>query len=390
MKKKIIFITEALWIGGIETALVNLLKSLDYEKYEVTCLILRNDQTMASRLPERVRLLVADRHDAVSFRERYRYARLYHLTEKSENPSRLHRAMMWAVPAIKWVENQLYIRYIQENLKNEYFDTCVIYSDRAAETAVRAIRAEKFLLFYHHGAMRRVYHDEIGYRRSEAIIAVSRNVENALRKYRSAHAAKMTTVHNFTDVEAIREKSREQTPEAFEEDVFHIVSCGRISPEKGMDLAVEACAALVAAGHTRLHWWLVGGGPAEAQVRERIRQLHMESHVTLLGMRNNPYPYMARADLYVQPSRVEGYPMTILEALLLGKPVVATHTEGAREILRDAENGLLCPIDSARLAQTVERLLTQREQLHRLQQAAQNMDFAQRNRQNVALLETLL
>ncbi len=155
MKKKIIFVTEALWIGGIETALVNLLNRLDYEKYDVTCLILRNDQTMVPRLPKQVRLLVADRHEAASFSRAYRWPRLYHLTEESANPSRLHRAMMWAVPAIKWAENRLYIRYIRENLKNEQFDTCVIYSDRAAETAVRGIRAEKYLMFYHHGAMRR-------------------------------------------------------------------------------------------------------------------------------------------------------------------------------------------------------------------------------------------
>ena len=176
MKKKILFMTEALWIGGIETALVNLLKSLDYEKYEVTCLILRNDQTMAPRLPAQVRLLVADRHDAVSFPKSYRYARLHHLTEESANPSRLHRAMMWAVPAIRWVENRLYIRYIRENLKKEHFDICVIYSDRAAEAAVRGIRADRYLMFYHHGAMRRVYHDEIGYRKCEKIIAVSHAV----------------------------------------------------------------------------------------------------------------------------------------------------------------------------------------------------------------------
>jgi len=390
MKKKILFVTKALWIGGIETALTNLLRQLDPEKYEITCLLLQDVQTMAHRLPQTCRLLVADREHTVSFPSPYRFARLFHLAEEPQNPSRLHRLLIFLTPAVRWAENRLYIRYVRRAMAGERFDTCVIYSDVAAETAVRAIRAEKFLLFYHHGAMRRVYHDEIGYRRSEAIIAVSRNVENALRKYRSAHAAKMTTVHNFTDVEAIREKSREQTPEAFEEDVFHIVSCGRISPEKGMDLAVEACAALVAAGHTRLHWWLVGGGPAEAQVRERIRQLHMESHVTLLGMRKNPYPYIGRADLYVQPSRVEAFGLTILEAQILGRPVVSTDTAGAAELLRDGENGLLCPIDSQQLAQTVERLLTQREQLHRLRQAAQNMDFAQRNRQNVALLETLL
>lgn len=357
MKKKIIFVTEALWIGGIETALVNLLKSLDYKKYDVTCLILRNDQTMAPQLPKQVRLLVADRDGAVSFQASYRYARFCHLTEESSNPSRLHKAMMWAVPAIKWVENRLYIRYIRENLKNEHFDTCAIYSDRAAEAAVRGIRADQYLMFYHHGAMRREYHDEIGYRKSEKIIAVSHAVEQKLQAFRPAYAHKMMTLHNLTDVEGIRQKAEEPIDEVFSSDRFHVVSCGRVAREKGMDLAVEACAELVAQGHN-IHWWIVGGGPAEQEVRDKIAELGMENHVTVLGMKNNPYPYIKCADLYVQPSRVESYGLTITEAMVLEKPIISTDTDGAR-VLAELEPAMcLCEGTSERIASAVAGFLT--------------------------------
>lgn len=388
--KKIIFVTEALWIGGIETALMNLLQSLDYEKYDVTCLILRNDQTMAPRLPEQVRLLVADRHDAVSFRERYRYARLYHLTEESSNPSRLHRAMMWAVPVIRWLENRLYIRYIRENLQDEHFDTCVIYSDRAAETAVRGIRADKYLMFYHHGAMRREYHDEIGYRKCEKIIAVSNTVEQKLRGFCPEHAHKMMTIHNLTDVDGIRRKAEEPIGDIFSPDRFHIVSCGRVSREKGMDLAVEACARLVEMGHENIHWWIVGGGPAEAAVQAKIAELHMEKHVTMLGMQNNPYPYIRQADLYVQPSRFEGYPMTILEALIVGQCVVSTDNGGAREILADGETGLLCPISGDAIARYVSDLLCDPRRLAALRRNVAALDMDAMNRNIREQLEELL
>lgn len=69
MKKKLIFITEALWIGGIETALVNLLNRLDYDQYNVTCLILRDCQEMAYRITPKCRLIVSDRQHAVTFRK---------------------------------------------------------------------------------------------------------------------------------------------------------------------------------------------------------------------------------------------------------------------------------------------------------------------------------
>ncbi len=390
MKKKIIFVTEALWIGGIETALVNLLNQLDYETYDVTCLILRNYQEMAHRLPKQVRLLVADRHGAVSFGKPYHWTRLYHLTEESANPSRLHKAMMWVVPAIKWVENRLYIRYIRENLRGEHFDTCVIYSDRTAEIAVRGIHADRYLMFYHHGAMRRVYHDEIGYKRSERVITVSNHQAEKLRAFRPEYANKIVAVHNLVDVEQIREKGMEEKPESFSPEQFHIVSCGRVSREKGMDLAVEACAKLVTTGHKQIHWWIVGGGPAEEEVWEKIRQLGMEQYVTMLGMKDNPYPYIARADLYVQPSRYEGYPLSILEALILGKPVVSTDNGGAGEILQPEVTGLLCPISAEGIAEAVEKLLFQPEDLERLRENVRSCDMDEENRTAIRQLEEYL
>ena len=358
MKKKIIFVSEALWIGGIETALVNLLNRMDYEKCDITLLLRRAifDGDLRDRLPGQCRVVTFDREDGS-----YRWARLYHLTEESENPSGFHKAMMWAVPMIKWIENRLYIRYVKKQMHGERFDTCAIYSDVAAETAVRAIRAGKFLMFYHHGAMRKVWHDEIGYRKADKIIAVSGAVEQKLRSFRPKYADKMMTIHNLTDVEGIRAKGAEPVLEKFPEDKFNIVSCGRVSHEKGMDLAVEACAELVKMGHENLHWWIVGGGPAEDEVHARIAELHMEGYVTMLGMKCNPYPYIKQADLYVQPSRFESYGLTIAEAMVLGKQIVSTDTDGAKELIRDSENGMLCAINTHSIARAVENAMSSKK-----------------------------
>ena len=390
MKKKILFITEALWIGGIETALVNLLRRMDYDKYDVTCLILRGSLEMADKIHPSCRLLVADREKAFTFSKAYKFSRLYHLTEHSDTPSRLHRAMMWAVPAIKWVENRLYIRYIRGQMKSQHFDTCVIYSDRAAETAIRAINAARYLMFYHHGAMRKEYHDEIGYRRSDKIISVSGHVEQMLRRFRPKYTDKMTTLHNLTDVEGIRTKAEAPIPEQFEDNIFHIVSCGRVSREKGMDLAVEACAKLLKMGHDNIHWWIIGGGPDFQTVQAKAAELHLDDHLTLLGMQNNPYPYIRRADLYVQPSRFEGYPMTVLEALVLGKPVVSTDNGGAGEMLTEGVTGTFCSISSEGIAQAVHGLLINQTALEQMRNNVEQTDMDAGNRQTLRSLEELL
>ena len=383
MKKKIIFVTKALWIGGIETALVNLLNHLDYEKYEVTCLILQDDRTMAHHLPKACRLIVADREKKISFRNPYRYAGLFHLTEASSNPSFLHQLLMFTVPAIRWIENRLYIRYIRREMAEERYNTAIIYSDVAAETTVRGVKADKYLMFYHHGAMRKVYHDEIGYRKSEKIIAVSRNVEMELRKFRPAYADKMMTIHNLTDPEDIRRKSEAFIPDGYEASKFNIVSCGRICREKGMDLAVEACARLVEMGHDNIHWWIVGGGPEEEILRERIQELKLERYVTMTGMQRNPYPYMKLADLYVQPSRVDGYPMTVLESLILGIPVIATETDGAKEMIREGVYGSLCSCEAQKLVGTIAEMIGSKNRLSYMKENVLRINFAERNRNSL-------
>lgn len=372
MKKKLIFIMQALWIGGIETALVNLLGQLDCDQYDVTCLILRNETQLASRLPPSCRLIVADR-------ENYPFAWLAHLTEEPEAPSRLHRALSWLVPALGWVENRLFIRHIRKMLRGEKFDTAVIYSDAAAEAAARAVPADKFLLFYHHGAMRKVRGDEIAYRKCEKIITISHHQEAALRRFRPRYAHKMTTIHNLTDAAEVGRRARAFAPN-FDRRKCNIVTCGRLHRDKGMDLAVEACAALVAAGHEDIQWWIIGGGPEEAALRGQIVGLRLENHIFLLGMRENPCPYIAGADLYVQPSRVEGYPMSILEAQILGIPVLATDTGGARELL---EEDCLREISGYAIAAGVEAFLQNPFPAHQ-------RDWEAENRANMEKLEALL
>lgn len=358
MKKKIIYVTKALWIGGIETALVNLLKHFNYEDYEVTLLVLHAELNMLEQIPDSCKVIVVDRERAVSFEDRYKYTRLYHLTEKSEHPSKFHTAMMWSVPVIRWIENQCYISYVKKHLETEKYDTCIIYSDVVAEIAIKAVKADKYLMVYHHGAMRHVYHDKIAYRKCEKIIAVSENQALALREFVPGAAEKIVTIHNLTDVDGILAKSSEKVSEIFEKEVTHIVSVGRVSYEKGMDLAIAACQELVLRGNTGIHWWIVGDGPDMENVKSVLRKAGMEEYVTLLGMKNNPYPYIAQADLYVQPSRFESFGLTIMEALILGKKVIATNTMGASEILKSSSQGVLCDVDSGEIAKVIETVIS--------------------------------
>ena len=386
MKKKLIFITEALWIGGIETALVNLLNRLDYDRYDVTCLILRDCQDIACRITPKCRLIVSDRQHPATFPDAYRYKRMYNLMEEPQHASRLRRGI-WHILRLllRAPEARRYAAYVKKQLNGEHFDTAVIYSDRTAETAVRAVSADRFLMLYHHGAMRREYHDTYGYKKADKIIAVSEKLAERLRLYRPQYRDQIIAVNNLIDTAGVREKSLESLEAVFSKDCFNIVSCGRLSPAKGMDIAIDACARLVQNGYTDIHWWIVGGGPEEASLRAQICVLGMEDYVTLLGMQSNPYPYIAQADLYVQPSRFEGYCGTILEARLLAVPILATRNAAEEQIVND-ETGSLCDPNAASIADAAALLYREPERRQAFRDALRGHDFEQ---DNAAILQKL-
>lgn len=387
MKKKLIFITEALWIGGIETALVNLLNRLDYNRFDVTCLVLRDSLDVADRITPQCRLIVSDRQHKVTFPKGYGCKRLYNIMEEPQNAAKFRRFIWFALRVVfRAAEARCYASYVKKQLKGEHFDTAVIYSDRAAETAVRAVSADRFLMFYHHGAMRREYHDAYGYRKADKVIAVSPTLAEKLRAYRSKYADKIISVNNIIDIDGVREKGLDIPTVKFSADCFNIVSCGRLSHAKGMDIAVDACAKLVADGFTGFHWYIVGGGPEESALREQIMRLGLEDCVSLLGMQSNPYPYIRCADLYVQPSRFEAFGLTIREAQVLAVPVLSTRTDGSAELISDGETGLLCESDADSIAAAIIRLYNAPKLRESIQAELQNHDF---ERDNSAILKQL-
>lgn len=386
MKKNIIFISTALWIGGIESALVNLLNRIDYNRYNVTCLILYNYTDMANRIPKECRLLIADRDKTVSFKEPYKFSRLFHLIEEPQNASAL-RLLIWKMLCLllKAPEARLYAAYIKKQMKNEHFDTAVIYSDVVAETAVRGISADKFLMFYHHGAMRRVYHDTVGYKKSEKIITVSPSQAKLLKDFVPRFEDKIIAVNNIVDVENILKRSKEPLPVHYPESTFNMVSCGRLSPAKGMDIAVKAAKILIEKGFTDFNWYIVGGGPEESALKEQIEALGLSEHVHLSGMQSNPYPYIVNADLSVQPSRFEGHSVAIMESKILGLPIVATKA-AAKEQIQDGVNGILCDTDPKALAEAILKAANNKALLNKFAEASKAEDF---NKNNEEILNKL-
>ncbi|NLF02178.1 MAG: glycosyltransferase family 4 protein, partial [Anaerolineales bacterium] len=104
-------------------------------------------------------------------------------------------------------------------------------------------------------------------------------------------------------------------------------------------------------------WYAVGGGPLRESLEGKIDQLGLHGVFVLLGEQSNPYPFYAQADLYVQPSRYEGFGITLTEAKAFGLPVVATDCPTFMEQIVDGRNGLLAPQNARALAYAIASLM---------------------------------
>lgn len=391
MKKKIIFISQALWLGGIETALVNLLNHLDYNKYDITCLITEDYQNMAGEITSRCRLMVADRQHAVTFKEPYKHRKLFNLMEEPQNDSKIRR-LVWKIICFlcRGVEVKLYSDYIGRQLQGEYFDTVIIYSDRVAEIAVRAINADRFLMFYHNADLGRAYHDVFGYCASEKIIAVSEAQCEKLKKVRPYFASKMIAIQNYIDVESTRKKSMDlsESPFFYEKGI-HLVSCGRLAYQKGFDIAIEACNDIIKEGFRNVYWYVLGVGSEREELEKLIQKYKLEEHFRLIGAKSNPFPYMKAADLYIQPSRSEGYSLSILEARVLACPIVATFA-AAGEQLNNGVTGTLCGTSAADISKAIVKHLQNPDISKQYHKNLVKFDFGKVNDRILEDIENLL
>lgn len=123
-----------------------------------------------------------------------------------------------------------------------------------------------------------------------------------------------------------------------------LVAMGRISEEKGLDFLIQAFARL----KDRYPDWkliIMGEGPLRSEMEGLCRRLRLSARVRFLGLVSNPFPCLKKAGLFVLPSRFEGFPMALCEAMACGLPVISTdYHSGVRDIIQAGENGILVPV----------------------------------------------
>ncbi|MBU0512919.1 MAG: glycosyltransferase [Chloroflexi bacterium] len=141
------------------------------------------------------------------------------------------------------------------------------------------------------------------------------------------------------------------------EGYVSVVCVGRLSPEKGQDLLLQALAKLKKQ-NMQVYTVFIGDGPQRDQLSTDVVRLDLQNRVSFLGIRSDVYDWLFNADIFVLPSDWEGVSLAILEAMAASLPVVATAVGGTPEVVLDGVTGLLVPPrDPDALAKAILRLL---------------------------------
>lgn len=192
------------------------------------------------------------------------------------------------------------------------------------------------------------------YKKYDRVLAVSESVKDAFEKKFGLPAQ---VIYNALDEREIERKTDMFECEPKEEDMIRLVSIGRLEKVKGYERLIEAVAELVQENFN-VELLLVGDGSERTNLEKLIKEKKVEDRVKLLGFKENPYPYLKSADLFVCSSYAEGFSTVVTEALILGIPTVTTECAGMRELLGDSEYGLIVDNSTQGLVDGLRKILS--------------------------------
>lgn len=372
-KKEILFVANHLTIGGAQKSLVWALRAIDHEQYHVTLYLRKKRLDLLSEIPSAVTVIANE--DPTAY---YRHPRALWQTLKAKVCRLLGRRAA-AERIGTAMEEEIRLKKLAYEAKRyfngKHYDVAVSYvQGYPAELIATHVEADRKILFYHsstdevHSVHERILPCY------DTVVAVNCVVRDMLAETYPGVADRLDVLENYVDAEAVREAAEAHTMLPHTEKTC-LCSCGRMSPVKGFDLAVEAARILKEKG-VPFVWYLVGDGPLRSELEDQVRTYGLEDQVVFAGMQSNPYPWIAGCDIYVQPSYEEAHPLTVMEALILCRPVVTTATTGGRHMVLQERYGLVVDINAAGLADGVERMVRDRELWERVRGELTQMDHS--------------
>jgi glycosyltransferase involved in cell wall biosynthesis len=364
LKKKILFVNGHLNVGGVEKSLIDVLKSFNYNLYEIDLVLFEELGDYASEVPKEVNIIF---YDLTKTYGPIKQCLLDNI--KTRNWFAIYLRFVFLLQSIFGVKFLYFAKPLFRLYK--HYDCAIAYRVGICTDFVGyIINSKKKITWWHHGSYD--YPEKLTkrwqkvYKRFDKIIAVSDSTKSMLSSHIHDIHHKIITIPNIINVEDIKQKAREAAIyDTNLHKVITLLSVGRLSPEKGMINCVYACKMLVDKGYN-VKWYLIGDGVQRLEIENTIKENNLENNIILMGAITNPYPYIKHTQIYVHPSLVESLSITVLEALALNKPVTVAKSMGPMEFIRHKENGLLVEPTPEGLFLGIETLIKDDKLYHQL------------------------
>lgn len=362
MKKQLLFINGHLNTGGVEKSLVDILRHMDYSRYEVELLLLEDLGDYAPELPPEVHVRLMDLHNT--------YGSLPNALLRCVREQDWFCLQMRIIMLLAKLRDARQFRRAGKLLFGDQTYDAVVGFRSGICTSVAAFAASSpcKLTWWHHGEYNLYGDTDSDYRLTCAemrhIVAVSEGCAAFLRDKLPEFNEKLTVIPNLLAVDDIQAKAKAFLP--YEKSGLTLVSVGRLSSEKHFENIIFTARQLVEHGIQNFQWLLVGDGAGRAHLEQMVSEANLTDYIGFAGSQPNPYPYMANADLFVHPSYVESQGLVVLEAMALGVPCVVTKSLGPCEFIEDGVNGILTEQSAESLAEKVELMLTDRALYERI------------------------
>ncbi len=224
--------------------------------------------------------------------------------------------MKWILPKTKWIVRETNIVSLQ-NKTSKY--------------------PKLFDFLYRHS-----------YKNYDVIITQSNDMKKDLEE-NYFKSDKIVTINNPINHKRIKVLASQENISSFNKKKINLLTVAGLREEKRQDLMLETLALLP----KKYYLTIIGSGEKELELKELSKSLELMDRVSFEGYKPNPYPYMKEADLFLLTSQREGFPNVLLEANVLGLPIVAfACLGGIKEIIEEGRNGLHAPFGECKLLAT--------------------------------------
>ncbi|MFC5684422.1 glycosyltransferase [Flavobacterium sp. MAHUQ-51] len=363
VKKKILFVIPGLDAGGAEKSLVNLLNQIDFDSYEVDLFLFKKGGLFMKSLPLEVNIL-SHSETFEKFNSGLIDACSYFLSRGKIGLfiSRFQffiKNRCYKNNAVAEQQSWKYFSKSIPNLEKEY-DAAIGFLEKSSVYFVIDIVKSKNKIGWVHtnyatsgmdSEFDTYYFDKLNH-----LVTVSDECAASLRHFFSTLSNRIKVIENIISPKIINNLATVDKDNVLEDKNINLLTIGRLSPEKGIDLAVETTFELVKR-YPNLKWFVIGEGTERIQLEQKIKESELEDSFFLLGLKENPYPYLKQCDIYVQPSRYEGKSIAVDEAKILGKPIILTNFTTAKDQINSGLNGLITEMNPEAVAKAVEYLI---------------------------------